>query len=168
MIEVQVDAPIVFELARGDRVITFEVVEGGEDVAQAQDLPHEVDEALLFLFGGDRSDGQREADAKLLDGLKVGGQVLAVWAQEDLAARLFVAEEGNRVVRGLFKVAEADDISESLDGVEDSVRAREGLDEAVGAQVLVDPQGVEGLGVEAGEEHVDNDHQVDASFSESC
>ena len=168
VIEVQVDAPVVFELARGDRVVTFEVVEGREDVAQAQDLPHEVDEALLFLFRGDRSDGQREVDAKLLDGLEIGGQVLAVGAQEDLAARLFVAEESDRVFGGLFKVAEADDVSVCLDRVEDSVRAREGLDEAVGAQVLVDPQGVEGLGVEAGEEHVDDDDQVDASFSESC
>ena len=167
VIEVQVDAPVVFELARGDRVITLEVVEGREDVAQAQDLPHELDEALLLLFGCDRSDGQGEVDAKLLDGLEVGGQVLAVWVQKYLAARLFVAEEGDRVVRGLFEVAEADDVSECLDGVEDSVRAREGLDEAVGAQVLVDPQGVEGLGVEACEEYVDDDHQVDASFGES-
>ena len=167
VIEVQVDAPVIFELARGDRVITFEVVEGGEDVAQAQDLPHEVDEALLFLFGGDRSDGQREVDTKLLDDLQVGGQVLAVGAQEDLAARLLVAEESDRVFGGLFKVAEADDVSVCLDRVEDSVRARECLDEAVGAQVLVNPQGVEGLGVEAGEEHVDDDDQVDASFSES-
>ena len=38
----------------------------------------------------------------------------------------------------------------------------------MGAQVLIDPQGVEGLGVEAGEEHVDDDDQVDASFSENC
>ena len=37
----------------------------------------------------------------------------------------------------------------------------------MGAQVLVDPQGVEGLGVEAGEEHVDDDDQVDTSFGES-
>ena len=39
VIEVQVDASVVFELARGDRVIALEVVEGREDVAQAQDLP---------------------------------------------------------------------------------------------------------------------------------
>ena len=37
----------------------------------------------------------------------------------------------------------------------------------MGAQVLVNPQGIEGLGVEAGEEHVDDDDQIDASFSES-
>ena len=167
VVEVQVDAPVVFELARGDRVITLEVVEGREDVAQAQDLPHEVDELLLFLLGGDRSDGQWEVDAKLLDGLQVGGQVLAVGAQEDLAARFLVAEQGDCVVRGVFEVAEADNVSVGLHRVEDSVCARKGLDEAVGAQVLVDPQGVEGLGVEACEEYVDDDHQVDASFGES-
>ena len=54
--------------------------------------------------------GRGKADAKLLDGLEVGGQVLAVWAQEYLTARFFVAEEGDRVVRGLFEVAEADDV----------------------------------------------------------
>ena len=36
----------------------------------------------------------------------------------------------------------------------------------MGAQVLVDPQSVEGLGVEAGEEHVDDDDQVDAPVGE--
>ena len=162
VVQVEVDTPVVFELARGDRVVALEVVEGREDVAQAQDLPHEVDELLLFLFGGDRSDGQWEVDSKLLDGLQVGGQVLAVGAQEDLATRFLVAEQGDRVVRGVFEVAEADDVSVGLDRVEDSVCARKGLDEAVGAQVLVDPQGVEGLGVEAGEEHVHDDDQVDA------
>ncbi len=37
----------------------------------------------------------------------------------------------------------------------------------MGPQVLVDPQRVERRGVEAGEEHVDHDHEVDLSPLES-
>ena len=42
------------------------------------------------------------------------------------------------------------------------------MDEAVGAQVLVDPQGIERFGVEPGEEHVDDDNQVDALLGEGA
>ena len=61
----------------------------------------------------------------------------------------------------LLEVAEADDVAVGLDRVEDAVGARVRLDQAVGAQVLVDQQGVQRGRVEAGEEHVDDDDEVD-------
>ena len=139
MVEVEVDTAVVFEVARGDRIVSFKIVEGGEDVAQSQHLSHEHDEAFLFLLRRNRANREWEVKAQLVDGFQVAGQVLAVRAQENLAARLFVAEEGNRVVCCLFEVAEADNVSVCLHRVEDSVRARESLDEAVSAQVLIDP-----------------------------
>ena len=61
----------------------------------------------------------------------------------------------------LLEVAEADDVAVGLDRVEDAVGARVRLDQAVRAQVLVDPQRVERRGVEAGQEHVDDDDEVE-------
>ena len=89
-------------------------------------------------------------------------EVLVVGLEDDDAARLGVAEQADRLVDPLGEVAEAHDVAERLDGVEDAVRARERLDEAVHLQVLVDPQRVERLGVEAGEEHVDDDEHIEA------
>ncbi len=48
-----------------------------------------------------------------------------------------------------------------LGGVEHAVGARERLDQAVVLQVLVDIERVEVMGVESGEQHVDNDGDVD-------
>ena len=45
--------------------------------------------------------------------------------------------------------------------VENAVGAGEGLDQAVVLEVLVDVERVEVLGVEAGEEHVDDDGDVE-------
>jgi hypothetical protein len=45
--------------------------------------------------------------------------------------------------------------------VEHAVGAGEGLDEAVVFQLLIDVEGVEVFRVEAGEEHVDDDGDVD-------
>ena len=81
--------------------------------------------------------------------------------EEDDAAGVLVAEERDRVVCLLLEVTEADDVAEGLDRVEDPVRARIGLQQTVSAQVLVDPERVEGGGVEAGQKHVDHDDEVD-------
>ena len=168
VVQVQVDAPVVFEVTRRDRVIAFEVVEGCQDVTQSEDLSHQDDEALLLLLRGDRPDGEGEVDAQLVHCFQVVGQVFAVGAQQHLSARFLVSKKGDRVFGGLFQVPEAHDVAVRFDRVEDSVGAREGLNEAVCPQVFVDPQGVERLGVEPGEEHVDDDHQVDAFLGEGA
>ena len=122
----------------------------------------------MFLFRGDRPDGEGEVGAQLIHCLQVAGQVFTVGAQQHLSTRVFVAEEGNRVFGGLLEVPEAHDVAVGFNRVEDSIGAGEGLDEAVGTQVLVDPQGVERFGVEPGEEHIDDDDQVDAFLGEGA
>ena len=57
--------------------------------------------------------------------------------------------------------AEVEDVAVGLGGVEHAVGAAEGLDQAVVLEVLVDVERVEVLAVEAGEEHVDDDGDVD-------
>jgi hypothetical protein len=52
-------------------------------------------------------------------------------------------------------------VAVGLGGVEHAVGAGEGLDEAVVLEVLVDVEGVEVFGVEAGEQHVHDDGDVD-------
>ena len=67
-----------------------------------------------------------------------------------------------------LQVAEGDDVAVGLDRVEDAVGARVRLDQAMGAQVLVDEQRVERGGVEAGQEHVDHDDRsISRSFRRS-
>ena len=58
-------------------------------------------------------------------------------------------------------LAEVEDVAVGLGRVENAVGAGEGLDQAVVLEVLVDVERVEVLGVEAGEEHVDDDGDVD-------
>lgn len=71
-----------------------------------------------------------------------------VRADEEGPAAL-VAEQGDRGIDLVLEIAEADDAPIGLHRVEDAVGAREGLDESVRSQVLVDPQRVEGFRVEA-------------------
>ena len=65
------------------------------------------------------------------------------------------------MVNLVLEVVEAHDVAKGLHAVQDSVGAREGLDEPVVAQVLVHPERVQRGGVKAREEHVDHDEQVE-------
>ena len=60
-----------------------------------------------------------------------------------------------------------DDVAVGLDRVQDAVGARVRLDQAVVDQALVDEQRVQRRGVEAGQEHVDHDDQVDLAVLQS-
>ena len=83
--------------------------------------------------------------------------------QPDLAGpvSLRTGEEGDGGVDAVLLLAEVEDVAVGLGGVENAVGAGEGLDQAVVLEVLVDVERVEVLGVEAGEEHVDDDGDVD-------
>jgi hypothetical protein len=65
------------------------------------------------------------------------------------------------VVHGVLLLAEVEDVAVGLGVVEHAVGARERLNQAVVLEVLVHVQGVEVLGVEAGEQHVHDDGDVD-------
>jgi hypothetical protein len=55
-----------------------------------------------------------------------------------------------------------------LDRIQDAVGARIGLEQPVSTQVFAHPQGVERSGIEAGQEHIDHDHQVQLAFFRRC
>jgi len=74
---------------------------------------------------------------------------------------VLVTEQGDGVDGRLLQIAESDDIAEGLGGVKNAVGARVGLHQTVVAQVLIDEQGVQGRRIEAGQEHADDDQQVD-------
>ena len=156
----QVDAGVVLPLSLGEWVVAVEVVEGREDVLQPQDRTEQLDEVLLRLLPHDLLPDRevREQFGDLVDVLAV---VVAVRFQQDDAAGILVAEQLQRGVRLFLEVAEGDDVAVGLHRVEDAVRARVRLDQSVGAQVLVDEQRVQRRRVEAGEEHVHHDDQVD-------
>ena len=74
---------------------------------------------------------------------------------------LRAGEERDGGIDGLLLLAEVEDVAVGLGVVEHAVGAGEGLDQPVVLEVLVDVERVEVLGVEAGEEHVDDDGDVD-------
>ena len=83
--------------------------------------------------------------------------------QPDLACpvNLCTREESDGGVDAVLVLAEVEDVAVGLGRVEDAVGAGEGLDQAVVLEVLVDVERVEVLGVEAREEHVDDNGDVD-------
>ena len=87
--------------------------------------------------------------------------IVLEWFQKDKAAGILVAEQLQTIVCGFFKIAETYDVAVALDGVEYAVGARVGLQQAMIPQVLVNPQSIERCRVEAREEHVDYNQQVD-------
>ena len=78
-----------------------------------------------------------------------------------LSSALRAGEQGDGVIDGVLLAAEVEDVAVGLGGVEHAVGAGEGLDQAVVLEVLVDVERVEVLGVEAGEQHVHDDGDVD-------
>ena len=74
---------------------------------------------------------------------------------------LRTGEESDGGVDAVLLLAEVEDVAVGLGRVENAVGAGEGLDQAVVLEVLVDVERVEVHGVEAGEEHVDDDGDVD-------
>ena len=83
--------------------------------------------------------------------------------QPDLAGlvRLYTGEERDGGVDAILLLAEVEDVAVGLGRVENAVGTREGLDQAVVLEVLVDIERVEVHGIEAGEEHVDDYGDVD-------
>ena len=102
--------------------------------------------------------------AKVGDGLlEIVDDDGSFFDQPDLACpvSLRTGEESDGGVDAVLLLAEVEDVAVGLGRVQDAVGAGEGLDQAVMPEVLVDVERVEVLGVEAGEEHVDDDGDVD-------
>ena len=110
-------------------------------------------EALRLHEVGQAPDGGLE----LLDDLR------GLVHEPDFAGRvgLGAGEHRDRLIDGGLLVAEVEDVAVGLGGVEHAVGAAERLDQAVVLEVLVDVERVEVLAVKAGQQHVDDDGEVD-------
>ena len=86
--------------------------------------------------------------------------VVRIFAQQNDAARILIAEQRNSRIHPLLQVAEADDIAKGLDAVQDTVRPAERLNQTVHLQVFVHPKGVQRSSIKARQEHIDHDQQV--------
>ena len=73
---------------------------------------------------------------------------------------LDAGEKGDGGVHGGLLLAKIKNLAVRFGGVEDAVGARESLNEAVVLQVLIHVEGVEIFRVEAGEEHVHDDGDI--------
>ena len=96
-------------------------------------------EILLILFPLDPGLGQWELLCQFVDHVHIARLVLPILGgvavvviielvQQDDAAGLPVAKQRNSRIHPLLQVAEADDVAEGLDGIQDAVGAAEGLD----------------------------------------
>ncbi len=171
VLQVLVDAHVVLHVAVAQYPHADELIEGGQQVPHPQDGPEQLDKPALPFLPGDLLLRHRELIGQLGDHVHIAVMVLSIdideafiivpeRLQDDDTGGVLVPEQGNGAVHPLLQVAEAYDVPEGLDGIQDAVGAAEGLDEPVGLQVFVHPQGIEGGGVKAGQEHVHHDQQV--------
>ena len=86
------------------------------------------------------------------------------WNQHDSLRFLLIWEQGEGLVRGLFQVTEAQDITERLVCIQNTVGPWKGLNETMIFKVLVDIQGVEWFWVKTGQEHIHHEQNIDFFF----
>ena len=78
-----------------------------------------------------------------------------------LLAGFPTGEEGDGGIHGVLLLAEVEDIAVGLGAVEHAVGAGEGLDQAVVLELFIDINRVQVFGIEAGEQHVYDDGDID-------
>lgn len=169
--EILIPTQIVLQIPFRQQLLLIELVKGQQQIPHPQHRAEQRDEFLLGRLAA--ADGLRQGELllKLFDQIHIAGSVLAglvgvaqiivlEFLQQHNASSVFVAEPGQGGVHPLLQVPETDNIAEPLDPVQNPVGAAEGLDQAVHFQIFVHPKGVQGGGVEAGQEHVDHDEQV--------
>ena len=121
----------------------------------------ETDEFLLLLIVGDILYlAYGEFVEQCLHNLLISHHVLALVvvitlivvaerAHEHKSCRIPVAEQCEALLGRLVEIAEANDVAAVLYRIEYAVGARISLQQSVHLQVLIDPQGVQSLGVES-------------------
>ena len=169
--QILVPAQIVLQIPLLQQFLAGKLIERGEQVAHAQNGAEQRNKLFLVLLAHNAGFRERELGGQFLDHIHIAGLVLAVGggitiviipelAQQHDAAGVFVAKQGDGRIHPLLQIAETDDIAEGLDRIQDAVGAAERLDQPVHFQVFIHPQGVQGGGVKAGEEHIHHDEQI--------
>lgn len=135
--QVQIDTAIVLLLTLSELVIASEFVKGSKDVFQPNDRTKEFDELLFRRLAYDGV-SERILGEQIINLRGVLVQVMLVRLEQHYASGIPVSEEFERFVGGVLEISEANDVAVGLDGVEDAIGAREGLQQPVGLQWLVD------------------------------
>ena len=93
--------------------------------------------------------------------IRVAIVIVGKWAQRHDPVGRSIAETRYGGVCTLLQIAEAYNIAKGLYGVQNAVCARKRLQEPVHLQVLIHPQRIECGGIEARQEHIDHNKQVE-------
>lgn len=169
--QILIPAQIVLQIPFLQQFLAGKLIKGGEQVAHAQNGAEQRNKLFLVLLAHNAGFRERELGGQFLDHIHIARLILAVGggitvviipelAQQHNTAGVFVAKQGDGRIHPFLQVAETDDIAEGLDRIQDAVGAAEGLDQPVHFQVFIHPQGVQGGGVKAGEEHIHHDEQI--------
>ena len=149
LIQVKIVALVVLHIARGEQFIARKIVKRGKDIPQPQDCAKQRDKVLLVLLTHNGLT-QRELCLQLGNQVFIAVVVFAVLViaivigviilQQNDTTRIAVTKQGNGFVGFLLQIAEADNIAVCLYRVQNTVRARERLYQAVHDKVLIHPE----------------------------
>lgn len=140
--QILIPAQIILQVPLGDQFLPFELIKGQQQVAHPKDGSKEGDKLFLILLPLDPWFRQGELFRQFGDHIHIawpalpilGGVAVVViieLVQQDNAPGLSIAKQRNGGIHPLLQVAEADDVAEGLDGVQDAVGTAKGLDEAM-------------------------------------
>ena len=149
MIKVKIAALVVLHITRGKQLIAREIVKRGKDIPHSQNCAKQCDEVFFILLPDNRLT-QREFILQFGNQFFVAVVVFAVLViaivigfivfQQNDTTRIAVTKQGNGFVGFLLQIAEADNVAVCLYGVQDTVRARERLYQAVHNKVFIHPE----------------------------
>ena len=169
--QILIAAKIILKIPLAQNFASGKLVERSQQVAHTKNRTEQNDKLLLPLFAGNTFLCQREFRCQFLNhilvawvifsvGILVAKVVILIATHQDDTARFLIAKQRNCIVGALLQIAEANDVAEHLDGIENPVGAGICLNQPVHFQVFIHPQRIQRRGVEAGQEHIDHDQQV--------
>ena len=171
---VLIPAEIILQVSFRKNLISCELIKRGQQVAHTQDGAKQNHEFPLLLFAGNAFLREGKFCGQFFYHIGVAGMVFSfvilvaviiilIAAHQYNAARIFITKEGNGFICALLQAAEADNVTEGLDGIQDAVCAGKSLNQPVHFQVFVHPQRVERGGVKACQKHIYHNEKIQIS-----
>ncbi len=174
LIQVEVNGLVVLLCKIGNIVlfVFFKTVEGVEQINHPQIRAKEPDKLFLFFLSNqwhicrvgeellERFCNLGKADMFLSVLVGIAVDIVVVRFKQHDITSVLIAKERDGIIGLLLQIAEANDVTKLLDGIEDTVRAAVGLHQSMLTQVLVHPEGVEGRCVKTGKEHIDHNQHI--------
>ena len=140
--KVLIPAQVVLEVPFGKDLIARKFIKGTQQIPHTQYRTEQHDKIPLPLLSRNTLLGQREFCRQFLNHILIAGMFLStvicvaeiivfISSHHNDSPRFLVAKERNGIIGTLLQIAEAHDISEYLDGIQDAVGAGIGLDQTV-------------------------------------